>query len=750
MMVKLCIFVANFLLLEQLSLQGAHSACSETGQCHNETLKLDCHDSFPLNLSHNTTVTLCNGQIDIENDIEISDVTDIHLKSCGDGRTELVCTRSAVGFKFFKVVNLRISNIVFEGCGLILNYEEMDYSSRIVTGGLVISHCKNVTLNNVTVQNSVGTGLIVNQTSGEILIKNSSFDGNCKDESVLALAGGLYIEFTHDHGVNDMITVYSIDGCKFINNYCSVPSFTDGLGSAKKYEGFGEGGGIKLIINASNTSTTINNSLISNNSALWGGGMHVRYLGSPKKTSVIIQNSHFVKNKCFYRGGGIDIGFEAYYSRSSTTWNIVQFIKSRVEENEAKNYGGGVRIFSSRNKFIAMNLTFFECSFIKNKALYGPAIIILPDSVDVFNDGYLSSISFDDCNFTSNTVTKKLIDDSMHNTFKHYESGKGVFACASFSLFISGKTTFNHNQGSAMHLSTCKIQFESGSHITFTNNSGYDGGAIVLIGASVLYVKDNSTIDFVNNTAVRRGGAIVYFLNNEHDYFALKNCFIQYLGQTLNADERMIELNFKDNKAEYGRAIFASTLRPCQRLCIQKQVGNWTISNHTSIEESFGCIGDLSISNDSNVVSTSGESLVSDSNSTSLETIPGQELWLKFNMSDELFHSTYNTFHVSIQSNTSREANITIDPAYTYVTGRKVVKLYGRPGEKAEVVLTNAEFQPITVIASVQMKHCPPGFVLLGNTDEMTCVCSAETENKRYVGISRCSSRKNIAFLRGG
>ena len=752
MMVKLCIFVANFLLLEQLqlSLQGAHSACSETGQCHNETLKLDCHDSFPLNLSHNTTVTLCNGQIDIENDTEISDVTDIHLTSCGDGRTELVCTRSAVGFKFFKVVNLRISNIVFEGCGLILNYEEMDYSSRIVTGGLVISHCKNVTLNNVTVQNSVGTGLIVNQTSGEILIKNSSFDGNCKDESVLALAGGLYIEFTHDHGVNDMITVYSIDGCKFINNYCSVPSFTDGLGSAKKYEGFGEGGGIKLIINASNTSTTINNSLISNNSALWGGGMHVRYLGSPKKTSVIIQNSHFVKNKCFYRGGGIDIGFEAYYSRSSTTWNIVQFIKSRVEENEAKNYGGGVRIFSSRNKFIAMNLTFFECSFIKNKALYGPAIIILPDSVDVFNDGYLSSISFDDCNFTSNTVTKKLIDDSMHNTFKHYESGKGVFACASFSLFISGKTTFNHNQGSAMHLSTCKIQFESGSHITFTNNSGYDGGAIVLIGASVLYVKDNSTIDFVNNTAVRRGGAIVYFLNNEHDYFALKNCFIQYLGQTLNADERMIELNFKDNKAEYGRAIFASTLRPCQRLCIQKQVGNWTISNHTSIEESFGCIGDLSISNDSNVVSTSGESLVSDSNSTSLETIPGQELWLKFNMSDELFHSTYNTFHVSIQSNTSREANITIDPAYTYVTGRKVVKLYGRPGEKAEVVLTNTEFQPITVIASVLMKHCPPGFVILENTDEMTCVCSAETENKRYVGISRCSSRKNIAFLRGG
>ena len=96
MMVKLCIFqvlVANILLFEhlQLSLQGAHSAVwSQTEQCHNETLKLDCHDSFPMKFSNNTTVILCNGTIDIENDTVISDVTDIHLTSFGDGRTELV------------------------------------------------------------------------------------------------------------------------------------------------------------------------------------------------------------------------------------------------------------------------------------------------------------------------------------------------------------------------------------------------------------------------------------------------------------------------------------------------------------------------------------------------------------------------------------------------------------------------------------------------------------------------------------
>ena len=747
-----------FLLLELLSLQGAH-ACSQTDQCHNETLNPECQKSFPLNLSNHTTLTFCNGQIDIENDTVIRNVTDIHLTSFGDGRTELVCTRSAVGFKFFKVVNLRISSIVFDGCGLILGHEEIDYS-RIITGGLVISHCKNVTLNNVSVQNSVGTGLIVNQTSGVIQIKNSSFDGNCKDESVLALAGGLYIEFTHHVDASEVTTVYYIDNCKFINNYCSVPSFTDDLGSFIKYQDFGEGGGVRLVFmhNASRNNITINNSTIFNNRALWGGGMHVRYSHSPKNNSLVFQNSHFVNNNCIYRGGGIDIGFEASYTentQSSATWNSAEFQKCVVGENEAIQYGGGLRIYSRRNKFTVLKVTFSGCFFSKNKALYGPAVNMLPDSVDIFNDGYLSSVSFNDCNFTMNTVTKKLINDSTHNTFKHYESGKGVFACASFSVFISGRTIFNYNQGSAMYLSSCKIHFESGSHVSFTNNSGYDGGAIIFLGASVLYIKDNSTMTFVNNTAVRRGGAIMYFSNNEHDYFALRNCFIQYLGQNPNVNERKIQLNFTDNKAVYGQAIFASTLKPCQRLCIlNKQVRNWTsyLPNHT--ESFLGCIGNFTISNNTeNAVSTSGERLVSDSNYTGSEVIPvtpGQELWLEFNMSDELSQSTYDTFHVSIESKTSREANISIDPAYTYVEERKVVKLYGRPGEKAEVVLTNAEFQPITVIATVLMKHCPPGFVLSEDTNEITwqCVCSAETKNKRYVGITSCSSQKKVAYLR--
>ena len=273
----------------------------------------------------------------------------------------------------------------------------------------------------------------------------------------------------------------------------------------------------------------------------------------------------------------------------------------------------------------------------------------------------------------------------------------------------------------------------------------------MLYGESVLYVKDNSSILFINNTAVRRGGAIMYFSNNEHDFVALKSCFIQYLGN-LNIDNRSVEFRFLDNKAMYGSAIFASTLRPCQRLCVYKQESNWTILNSTSINVTFGCIGTFLFSKETdkeNQVSTSGERLTSNLNTTkSIPVIPGRELTLEFNMIDELARLTYDTFHVSVK--TFAGWNVSIDPAYTDISERKVVKLYGKPGGSAELILTNTEFQPIVISAKVEIKHCPPGFVLGEDNDTQRCVCSADTHNKTYVGITRCSLQKRRAYLRSG
>ena len=755
----LLVLMVTIILSEKLSLvSAADSECSQK-QCVNETS--NCLLGFPMNLSShniNITVTFCSECIIyIEADVSIHDTTDVTLQSLENGHTDLVCTQLAVGFKVVNVSNLHISNITFDGCGLTISTKEMDNMFVLIKAGLLISHCENVTLYNITVKNSAGAGLVFNQTYGMIRITNSSFEANCKNESVLAVAGGLYIEFVHNNTDSKTIpaAVYSIDDCRFVNNWCSVPSFTDGLGSSTKYDGFGKGSGMRLVFNqkASNNNVTITNGEFSNNSALWGGGIRVHYADVPKNNSILVKGSKFVKNKSMYNGGGIDIGFAAYYSEVITP-NIVEFQKCTVQENEADVYGGGIRIYSSRNnKTIPMNISFTECTLSNNKARYGPAVDMLPRSVDTYNDGFLSSVSFHACNFTSNSVTNNSRSTNSSNTvFNHYEGGKGVFFCANFFVYFSGRTIFEHNIGSAMYLSSCKIRFESGAYVYYAHNTGYDGGAIVLFGASVLYVKDNSNILFVKNTAVRRGGAIMYFSNNEHDFVALKSCFIQYLGN-LTVDNRSIELQFIENKAMYGQAIFASTLRPCHRLCIHKQESNWMVYNNTSIDVSFSCIGNFTFSEDTDTkkqISTSGEGLTSKSNLLSgpIPAIPGRELTLDFSMTDELSHPTYDTFFVSVKN--INGGNVSIDPGYTYVSERKVVKLYGNPGELAELILTNAEFQPIVVAAHIQMKHCPPGFVLNEGSDAQKCVCSVDTQNKTYVGITRCSSQKRRAYLRSG
>lgn len=702
------------------------------------------------------TITLCSGQINVDHEIKVTDVLGLCLTS--KSRVEVVCTQSGAGFRFTNVKNLQISNISFDGCGAIIDTREIDNSMMLIASGLIMLNCTNVTLICVNIRNSSGSGMMLTQTRGHVRILNTSFEGNGKmsNESVLALAGGLYVEFQNTPISDEITSMYSIEYCKFVNNKCNVPLFTDGIGSATKYEDFGRGGGVRLYFkgNATNNNVSIKGSVFKNNYALWGGGLHVKFQDNIKNNSIIIQNSHFVNNCCFYNGGGLDLGFAARYGSDHdemNIWNKIDIQKCNISKNFVGAYGGGVRIFSTHNKFVAMNITFSHCSVINNKALYGPAMDMLPHSEDIHNNGYLSSISFKDCNFKANEVIRILVSpkNNSHSIFEHYESGKGCFVCSDYFLYFSGQIIFEDNIGSAMHLSSCRLHFESESYVEFINNTGYDGGAVVLFGASVLYVSDNSTFLFVNNSVVHRGGAIMYISSNEHDFIAWKSCFIQYLGSKHNVDQRDIRFSFLGNKAMYGQAVFASTLRPCQRLCIHKRVGNWTVSNHTSVERTLGCVGNFTFDSNNDHVSTAGERLTTlFDTSESISVIPGQEVHLKFNMSDELKHPSYDTFHASVQNISN--GTVKIDPAYTYVSERKVIKLYGMPGGTADVILTNTEFQPIVVVAHVEMNPCPPGLVLGGNDDEMRCICSADTQNKTYVGITRCSTRKTAAYIRSG
>ena len=76
------------------------------------------------------------------------------------------------------------------------------------------------------------------------------------------------------------------------------------------------------------------------------------------------------------------------------------------------------------------------------------------------------------------------------------------------------------------------MNFSAGTDITFSENSGLDGGAIAMIGFSTLRVGNNSQFTFSNNTAEMYGGAIYVWSIDRHDIVSTQSCFIQ--AQQLN------------------------------------------------------------------------------------------------------------------------------------------------------------------------------------------------------------------------
>ena len=90
-----------------------------------------CYDYFPKDLTSHATFVFCNGSIYVNTDILISDAIDISLQSLDDSHTNLVCAQSTVGLSFFNVTNLHISNITFDGCGLILGTKDVDYTYTV-------------------------------------------------------------------------------------------------------------------------------------------------------------------------------------------------------------------------------------------------------------------------------------------------------------------------------------------------------------------------------------------------------------------------------------------------------------------------------------------------------------------------------------------------------------------------------------------------------------------------------------------
>ena len=230
--------------------------------------------------------------------------------------------------------------------------------------------------------------------------------------------------------------------------------------------------------------------------------------------------------------------------------------------------------------------------------------------------------------------------------------GKGVFFTTGLPILFKGNTVFFGSNTTALCLSSSIVEFAAGSDVNFTSNTGFEGGAINLYGLSEIHVSDNSSFLFYNNTAISKGGAIIYRSGNKLDFVSSRRCFIQYIGNTAIVAERSITIEFKNNSAApagnreigYGHTIHATTLIPCRRACTKQDNDKMIVNT----EIAFGCIGNILWNyNGTHEVSTDG-AIFSVSNKSKMTAIPGKEFELEFKLLNENGKEAYDSYRVAI------------------------------------------------------------------------------------------------------
>ena len=92
--------------------------------------------------------------------------------------------------------------------------------------------------------------------------------------------------------------------------------------------------------------------------------------------------------------------------------------------------------------------------------------------------------------------------------------------------------------------------------VTFHSNTGIDGGGLAMYENSYLVLHKNSFIDFTNNSAKQRGGAI--FVDTQLQYAP---CFFQYSDNTTPESVKVTITGSKANIA--GTVLFGGDIDNC-------------------------------------------------------------------------------------------------------------------------------------------------------------------------------------------
>ena len=678
-------------------------------------------------------------EIIIHSQLELRDMIQFRKKSIVKLTSDLSqirinCTGSTAGLVFQSIQSLTIEYLTFSHCGVDQEYRYVEKRVRLFRATIHIISPTNVTVTNVTLSSSSGAGLAITDVQGGVVsISDSIFEHNVVPEQDLfkyAGGGGIFVRMSrYLGGFNEFI----FKNCLFLNNKQSTTgnyTFITAFGAI--LPGTGRGGGLEIVLTSRSAfnKVIVSNCTFTGNTAFLGGALAIICQGLSRTNDVLIEDSLFSQNGCREglrsgSGGAMLLGYSFYNKKSpQVSGNNISISNVTFSENCAE-VGGGTTFFSSRSRESYFNNTvsFTKCKWIKNTARVGAAIDISPHTNDRLSGGLLPTPLFGDCEFVDNSVIFGTQDGN-------HAFGTGTFFSSLFDITFRSSVKFVNNSGSAFIIVNGAANFSS-CNTTFVNNTGVHGGAIALIGISLMYIGSDSHHAFIGNKATDRGGAIYSSLIDEHDFTTSRSCFIQH-SPYAPISKWNVTFTFEGNSAQkYGHSIFSTTLLPCILGIVR--------TGQASFLSSFGNIFHFSINKTSqkNQIATDGARFEL-TNNLSFQFIPGEQHLLDVRLVDDLNQSVETTITASIVRSEDR---LEVDDAFSCVSG-KVIRLLGDEKESGNLLLQTVTARKSSIFVNVALAQCPPGFIL----SESECICDTHS----YIGFTRCNSSHFHAHLKQG
>ena len=628
-----------------------------------------------LNISNVSNITL-QGLGHIEQGFHETVMQSTSVIKCND-------YNEAAGMQFTSSSDVVLESLTIANCGFKRN--------RYYSASLYFVNINSVILECVSVQNSLGDGLVL-INANDVLIANSSFANNGARETYV---GNAYIMF--DDQINSVFnfTILNSNFTMGLGHGISLWSDNDNEPNVmieNSIFSHNIGGGVIIYLHGGG-NIEFSNCTIYNNAAKFGGGL---YIISNSDGCIKISNCNIYSNTAEVNAGGVRM--------LSLVGGYIEFINCSLYNNTAQSEGGGMYI--SLYGETGSNV-FSNCIIFNNTAYFASALFLLSFRA---TPTLTSSFYFTNVSFHFNKVFDR---PNVHQ--KGYRSAVVLFNI--FNITFEQIEISNHNTtGLICDNSVITIKRQN----MFANNSGIYGGGIALYDFSQLLVNQNTNISFFNNHASNSGGGIFVYHDQVLGIDITNECpFIVIPYHYLN-DTKTV-LYFVNNTADIsGDVLYGGKIENCTNTLYFDQLFHYPQQKGLSVVSSDPiqvCFCQSSRQNCSitniNIFSTPGIDI-----NVSLATVGILDGLtqgaIKLNSSDNSSIVQYNNNRLNATC-----TNVTF--ILKTDSSLSTIQVYATLNNS----FSEPFYDPYVKVIEITIEPCPNGYPLVNGT----CICRPELNN---------------------